>query len=77
MEEQFKEYLDSKFLADEKRTRSAISEPLSAKTILPFPGNLQKENDCTIMGGHRRVAYVEDFYGILKQVHDKDCLHAE
>ena len=44
------------------------SEPLSAKIIIvPFPGNLQNENDRTIMGGHRRVAYVEDFYGILKQ----------
>ena len=27
------------------------------------------------MSGHRRVAYVEDFYDILNQVHDKDCLH--
>ena len=50
---------------------------LVLKSFLSFPGNLQKENDGTIMGGHRRVAYVEDFYGILKQVHDKDCLHAE
>ena len=59
------------------RFGNASSEPLSAKIIIGrFPGNPQNENDRTIMDGHRRVAYVEDFYGILKQVHDKDCLHA-
>eukprot|EP00731_Ephydatia_muelleri_P037167 Em0406g2a len=28
------------------------------------------------MQGYRRVAIVEEFYHILKQIHDKDCLHA-
>ena len=28
------------------------------------------------MKGYRRVAIVEEFYHILKQIHDKDCLHA-
>ncbi|KAL5515506.1 hypothetical protein EMCRGX_G000680 [Ephydatia muelleri] len=28
------------------------------------------------MKGYRRVAIVEEFYHILKQNHDKDCLHA-
>ena len=28
------------------------------------------------MKGHRKVAVVEDFFTILKQVHDADCLHA-
>ena len=27
------------------------------------------------MKGYRRVAIVEEFYYILKQIHDKDCLH--
>ena len=28
------------------------------------------------MKGYRWVAIVEEFYHILKQIHDKDCLHA-
>eukprot|EP00731_Ephydatia_muelleri_P013631 Em0007g941a len=28
------------------------------------------------MKSYRRVAIVEEFYPILKQIHDKDCLHA-
>ena len=28
------------------------------------------------MKGHRKVAVVEDFFTIIKQVHDVDCLHA-
>ena len=28
------------------------------------------------MKSYRRVAIVEEFYHILKQIHDKDCLHA-
>ncbi len=29
-----------------------------------------------MMSGYRRVAVAEEFYGILQQVHNKDCLHA-
>ena len=29
-----------------------------------------------VMKGHRRVAIVEDFFQILEQVHNNDCLHA-
>ena len=28
------------------------------------------------MSGYRRVAVAEEFFEILKQVHNKDCLHA-
>ena len=28
------------------------------------------------MKGHRRVAIVKNFFEILEQVHNKDCLHA-
>ena len=38
--------------------------------------DIKNVNDCTIMKGYRRVAIVEEFYHILKQIHDKDCLHA-
>lgn len=37
---------------------------------------LQNANDCTMLKGFRRVTSVEDFYEILCQIHDKDCLHA-
>ena len=37
---------------------------------------IKNVNDRTIMKGYRRVAIVEEFYHILKQIHDKDCLHA-
>eukprot|EP00731_Ephydatia_muelleri_P016918 Em0010g16a len=40
------------------------------------PLQLWNANDRTIMKGYRRVAIVEEFYHILKQIHDKDCLHA-
>ena len=29
----------------------------------------------TMLRGYRRVAIVKDFFEILKQIHDKDCLH--
>ena len=29
-----------------------------------------------MMSGYRRVAVAEEFFGILQQVHNKDCLHA-
>lgn len=29
-----------------------------------------------MMKGYRKVAIAEDFYEILGQTHDKDCLHA-
>ena len=28
------------------------------------------------MKGQRRIAVVEDFFEIIKQIHDVDCLHA-
>ncbi len=35
----------------------------------------QNENDRTMMRGYRKVAVVEDFFSILQQIHDKDCIH--
>lgn len=46
------------------------------RTTLPLPVPIQSKHDRTIMKGFRRVAIVEDFYVILRQVHDKDCVHA-
>lgn len=44
--------------------------------ILAHYFTLQNANDRTMLKGFRRVAVVEDFYDILQQIHDKDCLHA-
>ena len=44
--------------------------------ILPCTILGQKENDRTMMGGYRRVAVVEEFADILRQIHNKDSLHA-
>ena len=37
---------------------------------------LQSQNDRTLMKGYRRVAFVEEFRDILKQIHNNDGLHA-
>eukprot|EP00731_Ephydatia_muelleri_P018625 Em0011g665a len=44
--------------------------------VVQVKGEKENANDRTIMKGYRRVAIVEEFYHILKQIHDKDCLHA-
>ena len=41
-----------------------------------FISLLWKENDRTIMRNYRRVAIVEDFWSILEQAHNRDCVHA-
>ena len=33
---------------------------------------LQSQNDRTLMKGYRRVAFVEEFWDILKQIHNND-----
>ena len=37
---------------------------------------MQVKNDRTMMKNYRRVAIVEEFWNILKQIHDRDCIHA-
>ena len=37
---------------------------------------LQSQNDRTLMKGYRRVAFVEEFWDILKQIHNNNGLHA-
>ena len=37
---------------------------------------LQSQNDRTLMKGYRRVAFVEEFWDILKQIHNNDGLYA-
>ncbi|KAL5509343.1 hypothetical protein EMCRGX_G004698 [Ephydatia muelleri] len=36
----------------------------------------ESQNDRTLMKGYRRVAFVEEFWDILKQIHNNDGLHA-
>ena len=37
---------------------------------------MQSQNDRTMMKGYRRVAFVEEFCDILKQIHNNEGLHA-
>ena len=37
---------------------------------------IQKVEDNSVLGQYRRIAYVEEFYQIIRDVHDKDLLHA-
>jgi hypothetical protein len=32
--------------------------------------------DNTALGENRRVAFVEEFYGLIQEVHEKELLHA-
>ncbi|KAL5471109.1 hypothetical protein EMCRGX_G029188 [Ephydatia muelleri] len=66
------------FNFDKKRRNSGSSDLLLVSVLSFLLQNLESSNanDRTIMKGYRRVAIVEELYHILKQIHDKDCLHA-
>lgn len=37
---------------------------------------IKKVEDNSVLGQYRRIAYVEEFYQIIGDVHEKDLLHA-